>query len=428
MFGLPAGAQAAFPGENGKIVFDSERVAPNQVSLFTVDSDGAGLSGPIGALAFRPAWSADGTKIAFTCGYVGVICVTDADGSNGYSIFGTGIPADDPAWAPDGQRIVFSKGTTTACALEGCGDELYTIKTDGSELTRLTNDPAFDYQPAWSPDGSRIAFTRRACGVCEDHIYLINPDGTGLTRLTAPGKYYAQPSWSPDGTRIAYRGNHPSQFDAQIYTMKSDGTDQQQVTFSASPFVIALEPAWSPDGNRIAFTGHPNGLCGGTDCGYEIFTIRTDGTDRRRVTDDRARDADPDWQPIPNRPPDCSGVAASRPVLTTVNRRLVPITLDGASDPDGDPVTLSVDGVTQDEPVTSSGDHSSPDAIDEGEGELRIRAERNPHGDGRVYRIAFTASDGRGGSCSDTTKVSVPRKKHKAAVDSAPPSYDSFGR
>jgi hypothetical protein len=115
-------------------------------------------------------------------------------------------------------------------------------------------------------------------------------------------------------------------------------------------------------------------------------------------------------------------------VLTTANHRLVPITLDGATDPDGDPVTLAVDGVTQDEPVVGRTDNTSPDAVDEGDGQLRVRAERDPHGDGRVYRIAFTASDGHGGSCSGTATVSVPRKKRKAAIDSAPPSYDSLVR
>jgi hypothetical protein len=131
---------------------------------------------------------------------------------------------------------------------------------------------------------------------------------------------------------------------------------------------------------------------------------------------------------VPNHPPNCSGVAASRAVLKTVNRGLIAITLDGATDPDGDPVTLSVDGVTQDEPVTGRGDHTSPDAVDASDGEVRVRAERDPHGDGRVYRIAFTASDGRGGSCSGTATVSVPRKKGEPAVDSAPPSYDSLSR
>ena len=120
-------------------------------------------------------------------------------------------------------------------------------------------------------------------------------------------------------------------------------------------------------------------------------------------------------------------MTVSRRVLTTVNRRLVPLTLDGATDVDGDPTTLAVDGVAQDEPVRGRGDPTSPDAIDDGDGQVRVRAERNPHSDGRVYRISFTASDGRGGECSGTAAVSVPRKKHKPAVDSAPPSYDSFG-
>jgi len=209
--------------------------------------------------------------------------------------------------------------------------------------------------------------------------------------------------------------------------MNSDGSGKRQVTSSNADFVVAAESAWSPDGQRIVFTGRPNGTCNGLDCGDEIYTVKTDGTDVRRVTNDRVRDADPDWQPIPNQPPDCSGVAASRPVLTTANRHLVAMTLDGATDPDGDPVTLSVNGVTQDEPVTGHGDSTSPDAVDDGEGELRVRAERDRHGDGRVYRIAFTASDGRGGECSGTATVSVPRKRHKPAVDSAPPSYDSLG-
>jgi hypothetical protein len=115
-------------------------------------------------------------------------------------------------------------------------------------------------------------------------------------------------------------------------------------------------------------------------------------------------------------------------VLTTHNHRLIAVTLDGATDPDGDAITIAVDGVTQDEPVEGSGDSTSPDAIDDGDGQLRIRAERDPRGDGRVYRIAFTATDGRSGSCSGQATVSVPRKKRKPAVDSAPPSYDSLAR
>ena len=102
------------------------------------------------------------------------------------------------------------------------------------------------------------------------------------------------------------------------------------------------------------------------------------------------------------------------------------VAIEGVTDPEAEVVTLAVDGITQDEPVVGAGDRTSPDAIDRGDGDVRIRAERSALGDGRVYRIAFTASDGRGASCAGTATVAVPRKKRKPAVDSAPPSYDSL--
>jgi hypothetical protein len=110
-------------------------------------------------------------------------------------------------------------------------------------------------------------------------------------------------------------------------------------------------------------------------------------------------------------------------VLRSASTRLVRIALSGVTDPDGDDVTLEITGVTQDEPVGRSRDAVLSSAGDE----VRLRAERDNRGDGRVYRIEFEATDGNGGSCSGTAKVSVPRKKNKPAVDSAPPSYDSLG-
>jgi Tol biopolymer transport system component len=424
MLALPSPTQAAFPGANGKIAFSSERVQPNQVNTFTINPDGTGLTNL--GIPGRPAWSADGTKIAYRCG---VICIANADGSNRDAFTATGPVADDPAWSPDGQRIVFSRSTSTACLNSfSCGDDIYVVNADGTGLTPLTTDAAWDYAPAWSPDGLKIAFTRRTCGFCEDQIYTINPDGTGLAQLTAAGLQYRQASWSPDGSKLAVASNHDGNFDSEIYIVNRDGSGKRRITYSSGSFIIAEQPAWSPDGERIAFLWEAPGLCDGNDCGNEIFTVATDGTDFRRVTNDRVRDSDPDWQPIPNKPPDCSSVGASRPVLTSPNHRLIAMTLDGATDPDGDAVTISVDGITQDEPVEGRGDSTSPDALDDGDGQVRIRAERDSRGDGRVYRIAFTATDGRGGSCSGTATVSVPRKKHKPAVDSAPPSYDSFAR
>jgi hypothetical protein len=124
-----------------------------------------------------------------------------------------------------------------------------------------------------------------------------------------------------------------------------------------------------------------------------------------------------------NAAPDCDGVSASPAVLSPANGRLVRVALSGATDPDGDTVAYEITGVTQDEPTGRTRDAVLSSAGDE----VRLRAERENHGDGRVYRIEFEATDGHGGSCTGTAKVSVPRKKKQAAVDSAPPSYDSLG-
>jgi hypothetical protein len=116
-------------------------------------------------------------------------------------------------------------------------------------------------------------------------------------------------------------------------------------------------------------------------------------------------------------------VGATPAVLWPANRKLRLVALSGGSDPDGDPVTLEITGVTQDEPRGGTRDAQS--AGDENQ--VRLRAERDVRGDGRVYQVAFEASDGHGGSCAGMATVSVPRHRSVAASDSAPPGYDSFG-
>jgi len=127
--------------------------------------------------------------------------------------------------------------------------------------------------------------------------------------------------------------------------------------------------------------------------------------------------------PVSNSAPVCSAVTATPATVEDAGGRDVfsLITLSGATDADGDTLTYHIDGVTQDEPVTGAGDSTTPDAQLTAAGansrQVRVRAERSPQGDGRVYRIAYTVSDGKGGSCSDGEKVAVPRKKGQTAVD-----------
>jgi PKD domain len=131
-----------------------------------------------------------------------------------------------------------------------------------------------------------------------------------------------------------------------------------------------------------------------------------------------------------NTPPDCTPVTPDQTVLWPPNHSLSLITISGATDPDGDTVTLTVNGVTQDEPVNATGDGTTePDAflVPGHSDQVQIRSERAGNGDGRVYRIAFTGDDGRGGTCTGVVRVAVPKSHNgDSAVDSAPPSYNSL--
>jgi hypothetical protein len=133
---------------------------------------------------------------------------------------------------------------------------------------------------------------------------------------------------------------------------------------------------------------------------------------------------------IPNPPPDCSGVTASPTSLWPPNHKMQLVTLSGATDPDGGPVTTTITGVTQDEAVNGTGDgDTAPDAAaGPGSDKVYLRAERAGGGDGRVYHIAFTVTDGEGGSCQGVVTVGVPHDQgpNGGPVDSGS-AIDSFG-
>jgi hypothetical protein len=126
-----------------------------------------------------------------------------------------------------------------------------------------------------------------------------------------------------------------------------------------------------------------------------------------------------------NAAPSCAAAYIKPALLPQTNHQFVPVAILGVSDPDGDPVTISVTGVTQDEPVNGDRDgNTSPDAVID-QGAVMIRAERQNSGNGRVYQISFTAADGGGGTCSGVVTVGVPSsKKNGTAVDDGQ-LYDS---
>lgn len=346
----------------------------------------------------------------------------------------------------DGTHVFFS--TTSRMVAEdtdGRGDLYSWSDEDGVQLVSTGpagGNGAFDVCSSFGPcieaasrDGKSVYFTTReplvgadsdtACPVqvgvpspCED-IYARDLS-TGTTRLVSTGPGLGDgvafdplflDAISADGSRAFFRTR---------MALVPEDTDRGSVDlyerFAGHTRLLSTGPLASNGPTDVEFGGS-------TADGRIVYFDTAEGLmqgDGDNQTDVYRVDV--------NEAPDCSGVSVSRPVLTTANRHLVPVTLDGATDPDRDQIAVAVDGVTQDEPVRSSGDGTSPDAALIGDGDLRIRAERNPRGDGRVYRIAFTATDDHGGSCSGATTVSVPRKSHRPAVDSAPPSYDSLGR
>ena len=192
----------------------------------------------------------------------------------------TNHPADDdsPAWSPDGTRIAFDS------ARDDVDGEIYVMNADGTGVKRLTNSPYFDAQPAWSPDGERIAFISGRDGPSD--IYVMNADGTGVIRLTTHFESNDwNPTWSPDGSRIAFESNRDVD-DHEIYVIGVDGTGLTRLTYGHGG-----RPAWSPDGSSIAFVSYRDGG------DHETYVMNADGTEVTRLTNAPREDTSPAWSP-----------------------------------------------------------------------------------------------------------------------------------
>ena len=208
--------------------------------LYAVNGNGTALT-QLTSDAFEnysPALSPDGKKIAFVSDRDGVLItyndpfegageyregrdvyVMNADGTGIVRLTMSGV-SGDPAWSPDGTRIAFA----SAWGIRIAG-------TDDTNSVELTNNPQ-DHTPAWSPDGSRIAFTRADPSVRgapqTARIWIVDADGTGPTPLT--DFHSSGPVWSPDGGKIAFTGFSPADSGGQVYIMNSDGSGAVRLT------------------------------------------------------------------------------------------------------------------------------------------------------------------------------------------------------
>jgi TolB protein len=301
-------ANAAFPGENGRIAFVKEAKwganGRTAFQIFTMKPNGTDRQQLTSSRhsSFSPTWSPDGKRIVFVrfSGSDGgnyydraEIYTMRADGSQEARLTNNSVHDCDPAWLPDGTKIAFDSDSG-----------IFTMNSDGSDITRLTNVPGS--APAWSPDGTKIAFVSGGydddLNIYADSLYVANADGSGepselvtYDQVDYPEYGMGNLDWSPDGQWIAF--NVDDGYDgwgARIFKVRSDGT---QLTALPIRDADGASPAWSPDGKQIVYDS----------AGFDrdnlnervLYKMNADGTNQRRITSGiRGKGLDATWQTL----------------------------------------------------------------------------------------------------------------------------------
>jgi Tol biopolymer transport system component len=276
----PNGTQIAFVRGDSSFPFGR-----STFSLYLRDSDGSvrrlTRCGSCGRqYGGRLSWSPDGSWIAFSResgarGASSLWAVNTASGKLRRLTDCQSCADVSPDWAPGGQLIVFTR-------LARQDSSLYTVRADGSHLTKVTNSAANPEwspgseaaaNPQWSPDGRKIAFNG------SDRISIVDADGSDQKLLVdgTTGSGPGVPSWSPDGTKLAFFNTPggPGAFTAEIWTTTADGSKKQRLYHSRCCVGSWTGPIWSPDGQKIAFAADS---AGGT------FVVAADGTGLRRLS------------------------------------------------------------------------------------------------------------------------------------------------
>jgi len=330
-------ARATSPGLNGKIAFISNAPpypGPNAGSyIHTINPDGTGeatlqtacgyASGYCENSLYSPKWSPDGSKIAWSNSLFARIMNADGTGlasvTNSFDTAyapplpalrlpsGEALVAFAAVWSPDGTRLaIIGNGQS------GTLPYIYTLKPDGTDITLIPNTLILGYNVwlSWSPDGTKIAFTRsestfRTVGnntAYDSYLAVADLVHGTVSDLTShagvPDNFFVgdvHPEWSPDGSKILYYRSLRDGFEQQFiptdaYTVNSDASHLTQVTHSSGDYG-PVDPTWSPDCTKIAYSqwdGNYN----------QIFIANADGTDPHAVTTGAYEHSMPDWQPL----------------------------------------------------------------------------------------------------------------------------------
>jgi len=297
-----ATAQAGL--SQAQIVFESQR--DGNRDIYVMDIDGGNVRrlththGSGFRMNWEAKWSPDRTRIAFVSNrdvqataQAGSsqdefeIYVMEADGGNLRRLTHNDVLDRTPAWSPDGSKIAFVSNRDGT-------PNIYVMDADGANVRRLTHRPAVDADPCWSPDGNRIVFASSPLDTgATSEIYVMDAVGSGVRRLTNNDFTDIAPAWSPDGVTIAFSSLRDGHW--EIYVMNADGLNVRRLTRHPN---AGYRPRWSGDGSRIIFQSTTLGDGSTTleDGGsYEIAVMASDGSNIRRLTFNHVFDAHPDW-------------------------------------------------------------------------------------------------------------------------------------
>jgi TolB protein len=284
MLPLASATKGSYSGGNGKILFEAVPVGGVYSEIYVMNPDGSGIT-PLTSNSVGdsdPCWSPDGSKIVYSSGDASssAIWVMNVDSSNQKQLT---TPADDnydvePAWSPDGNKIAFIRQFTGGAAFVYY---LYVMGADGSNPTRLLPAEYDVHHPSWSPDGTKLLV-----GIDPD-LALVNPNTDTVTAKTSFGGLGVSaddPCWSPDGSRITYTREYHSTGDREVCVINGDLTGTPTLLINKSG-----EPNWSPDGTKIIFARMPN----------SIWIMNPDGSGVSEITPTMPGAENPDYQRLP---------------------------------------------------------------------------------------------------------------------------------